>query len=75
MSDFNRIFTFMRSAVIPKFPVLVNGRLGPEISCRDDVFFDWEGVTLSSAEYENEVGLSRASNKLGELRSGKSEGA
>ena len=65
----------MRFAVVPEVPVLVNGWLCPEISCRDDVFFDWEGATLFSAEYKNKVGLSRASDKLRELRSGKSKGA
>jgi hypothetical protein len=55
-------FTLVRFSIIPKFPVLVNGGLSPEILCCDDVILLWEDTALFSAENEDKMCLSGTSD-------------
>ena len=66
-------FTLVGFCIIPKFPVLINGGLSPEILGGDDIILLWEGAALFSAENEDEMGLSGASDKLRRFGSCKSE--
>jgi hypothetical protein len=49
-------------SIIPKFPVLINGGLSPEILCCDDVVLLWEDTALFSAENEDEMCFSGTSD-------------
>lgn len=55
-------FTLVGFCIIPKFPVLINGGLSPEILCSDDVVLLWEDTALFSAENEDEMCLSGTSD-------------
>lgn len=67
--------TFVRFLVVPDFPVLVNGGLGPEVSCCDNVSGLRVDLTLFAAEEKLEMGFAGASDELREFSGRESEGA
>lgn len=60
-------------AVVPLFPVLVDGWLGPEVPPCDDVILDGLHAAVFAAEDEFEVVFSGAFDLLGESFSWESQ--